>query len=120
MRRMAIMVENFKELSAFVPIMNVPINNIDDCRFEEPTPREEHVELFHDDDSVREVEVQDLIVEEKSQDEIHSAQSFVPTFIIQDHIYEDPMWPTPPPPTLASFLHVHQAHIMKPNHVEHT
>ncbi|GMN52617.1 hypothetical protein TIFTF001_021761 [Ficus carica] len=73
MRRTATMVENFKELNASVPTMDVPIFNIDDCHFEEPIPREEHLELFHDDDTLSEVEVQDLIIEEKSQDEIHSA-----------------------------------------------
>ncbi|GMN58822.1 hypothetical protein TIFTF001_027926 [Ficus carica] len=91
------MVENFKELSASIPTMDVPIINIDDCRYEKSTPREEHLELFHDDNYLSEVEVQDLIIEEKSHDEVYSTQPSVPTFIIQDHIYEDPMWPTPPP-----------------------
>ncbi|GMN44889.1 hypothetical protein TIFTF001_014080 [Ficus carica] len=86
-RRMATIVENFKELSASIPTMDVPIININNCSFEEPTSRDEHLELFYDDDSLSEVELQDLVIEEKSQDKIHSAQPFVPTFIIQDHIY---------------------------------
>ncbi|GMN74833.1 hypothetical protein TIFTF001_053242 [Ficus carica] len=67
------MVENFKEFSASVPTMNVPIINIDDCRIKELTPREEHLELFDDDDSLSEVEVQDLTIEEKTQDEVYIA-----------------------------------------------
>ena len=49
MRRTATMAENFKELNALVSTMNVLIINIDDCRFEEPTQIDKHLELFHDD-----------------------------------------------------------------------
>ena len=71
--------------------------------------------MFHNNDSLSEVRIQDLAIEEESQEEVSSAQPIVTTLIIQDHIYEDPMWPIPPPPTLASFVHVPRAYTLKPS-----
>ena len=71
--------------------------------------------MFHDNDFLSEIRVQDLALEEESQEEVSSAQPIVTTLIIQDYIYEDPMWPIPPSPKLASFLHVPQAHTSKPS-----
>ncbi|GMN61224.1 hypothetical protein TIFTF001_030320 [Ficus carica] len=86
-----------------------------DFHFEEPMQREEHLELCRNNNSLSEVGIQDLAIEEESQEEVSSAQPIVTTLIIQDHIYEDPIWPIPPPPTLASFVHVLRAHISKPS-----
>ena len=78
-----------------------------------------------DDDSLREEEIQDLCINEESQEDVYEPQplenSIVkPPPIKYDHIYEDLMWLTPPPQTLASIIHANQAHTTKPNHVEHT
>ena len=77
--------------------------------------KREHLELFHNNDYLSEVGIQDLAIEEESQEEVSSAQPIVTTLIIQDHIYEDPMWPIPPPPTLASFIYVPWVHTSKPS-----
>ncbi|GMN65091.1 hypothetical protein TIFTF001_034170 [Ficus carica] len=93
----------------------VPIETFEDCHLEEPTQREEHLELFHNNDSLSEVRVQDLAIVEESQEEVSSTQLIVTTLIIYDHIYEDSVWSIPPPPTLASFVHVSRAHTSKPS-----
>ena len=95
-----------EELITSTPIIDTPIENIKDCHLKESTKREEHLELFHNNDSLSEVGIQKLVIEEESQEKFSSAQPIVTTLIIQDHIYEDPMWPIPPPPTLASFIYV--------------
>ncbi|GMN58055.1 hypothetical protein TIFTF001_027156 [Ficus carica] len=81
----------YEELVASTPTIDAPIETIEDYRLEEPTQREEYLELFHDNDSLSEIGVQDLAMEEESQEEVSSAQPIVTTLIIQDHIYEDPM-----------------------------
>ncbi|GMN20251.1 hypothetical protein TIFTF001_050015 [Ficus carica] len=95
-----------EELVASGPTIDAPIETIEDCHLEELTQREEHFELFHNNNSLSEIGVQDLAMEEESQEEVSSAQPIVTTLIIQDHNYENPMWPLPPLPTLASFVHV--------------
>ena len=95
-----------EELVASTPIINAPIETIEDCHLYEPTQREKHLELFHNNDSLSEIGIQDLAIEEESQEEVSSTQPIVITLILQDHIYKNLMWPVPPPPTLASFVHV--------------
>ncbi|GMN41493.1 hypothetical protein TIFTF001_010722 [Ficus carica] len=102
-----------EELVASTPTIDTPTKTIEDCHLEEPTQRMEHWELFYDNDSLNEVRVQDLAMKKESQEEIFSTQLIVPTPIIQDHIYEVPNWPIPPPPTLASSVHVPRAHTLK-------
>ncbi|GMN37532.1 hypothetical protein TIFTF001_006888 [Ficus carica] len=53
-----------EELAASTPIINAPIETIEDCHLEEPTQRDEHLELFHNNDSLSEVGIQDLAIEE--------------------------------------------------------
>ncbi|GMN61579.1 hypothetical protein TIFTF001_030666 [Ficus carica] len=82
------------------------------------TKRKALMELFED-DSLREKETQDLYIDEESQEEVYKSQPLeisivMPPPIKHDHIYEDPMWPTPPPPTLASFFHAHRARPSNP------
>ncbi|GMN57112.1 hypothetical protein TIFTF001_026218 [Ficus carica] len=104
-----------KLITSSTPTIDAPIETIEDYYLEEPTQKKEHLELFHDNDSLSEIGEQDLAMEEESQEEVSSAQPIVTTLIIQDHIYEDPMWPIPPPPTLASFVYVTRAHTLKPS-----
>ncbi|GMN47345.1 hypothetical protein TIFTF001_016517 [Ficus carica] len=104
-----------EELVASTPTIDALIETIEDCHLEEPTQREEHFELFHDHDSLTEIMIQDLAMEEQPQEEVSSTQPIVTILIIQDNIYKDPMWPIPPPPTLASFVHAPEAHTSKSN-----
>ncbi|PON96585.1 hypothetical protein TorRG33x02_075660, partial [Trema orientale] len=66
----------------------------------------------------------DYSSEEKVQDNTYESQPFDIQVImppaIQTHIYNDPMWPKPPPPSLAPVIEAHHAHVPKPNQVEHT
>ncbi|GMN67469.1 hypothetical protein TIFTF001_036526 [Ficus carica] len=100
MKRNALMVDFYKELKAF-----------NEIHHDEPTQNEEEWELFEDNSS-REEETQDLYIDEESQEEVYESRhheiSIVMSQLIKhDHTYEDLMWPTPPPQTLASFIHAH-------------
>ncbi|GMN46206.1 hypothetical protein TIFTF001_015393 [Ficus carica] len=95
-----------EELVESTPTIDAPIETIEDYHLQEPTQKEEHLKLFHDNNSLSEIRVQDLAMEEESQEEVFSAPLIVTTLIIQDHLYKDPIWPIPLPPTLTSFIHV--------------
>ncbi|GMN47417.1 hypothetical protein TIFTF001_016590 [Ficus carica] len=106
MKRKALMVDFYKELEAS-----------SEFHHDEPIPHKEEWELFEDESS-REEEAQDLYIDEESQEEVYESQPLeifivLPPPIKHDHIYGDTIWPTPPPPTLASFLHAHRAHPSK-------
>ncbi|GMN65939.1 hypothetical protein TIFTF001_035015 [Ficus carica] len=103
-----------EKLSAPIPTMEAPIVNMNDCHLKETTRSEKHLEMFEE-DSLCKVAIQDLIVEDELQEEVDSVQPILPTLVIKAHIYQDLMWPTPPPPTLALFIHAHQACSPKPN-----
>ncbi|GMN27393.1 hypothetical protein TIFTF001_001627 [Ficus carica] len=108
MRRKALMVNFYKELEAS-----------SEFHHDELTEIEEEWELFEDDSS-KEEKTQDLCIDEESQEEVHESRPLeisivMPPPIKHDHIYEDLMWPTPLPPTLASFLHAHRTHPSKPS-----
>ena len=68
-----------------------------------------------DDDSSSEEEVQDNTYESQP----FEIQVIMPP-AIKAHIYDDPMWPKPPPPPLAPVIETHHAHVPKPNQVERT
>ena len=65
-------------------------------------------------DSPSEEEIEDLVIEDKSQVKVYEFKSIEPPLVSEYYIYEDPMWPTPPPPTS------YQAYPHKPSHVERT
>ncbi|GMN60144.1 hypothetical protein TIFTF001_029221 [Ficus carica] len=78
---------------------------------DERTQNDEEWELFAD-DSLREEEKQDLCIDEESQEDVYEPRPLEISIVEpppnkHDHIYEDPIWPTPPAPTVASFLHAH-------------
>ncbi|GMN59516.1 hypothetical protein TIFTF001_028606 [Ficus carica] len=86
--------------------MNAPPNNSI-----EATKRKALMELFED-DFLGEEETQDLYIDKESQEEVYESRPLVisivmPPPIKHDHIYEDSMWPTPPPPSLAPFVQAH-------------
>ncbi|GMN74535.1 hypothetical protein TIFTF001_055429 [Ficus carica] len=97
--------------------MEAPVVNMDECHLEEPIPSEEHLEIYEE-DSLSEDEIQDLIVKDELQEEVDVIQSIFPTLVVKPLVYQDPMWPTPPP-TMASFLHAQKAHSLKLNLVDH-
>ncbi|EXB50356.1 hypothetical protein L484_007926 [Morus notabilis] len=83
--------------------------------------REEDWELFED-DSLREVETQELVSEE-FQEDVNESQSLeipivMPPSVEKDHIFEDLMWPATPPPSRAPFFRANQAHMSAPSRVE--
>ena len=71
-------------------------------------------------DSPSEEWIEDLVIEDKSQVKVYEFKSIELPLVSEYYIYEDPMWPTPPPPTLASFFHSYQAYSQKPSRVERT
>ena len=100
-RCLAAMVRQFKELQTSFPTLDVLNPNMGHCHLEEPKPVLERFELFED-DSLSEGGTCDLVHEEESQEKVLVAEPIVPTSIVQEHFYEDLMWPAPPPPTLAT------------------
>ncbi|GMN54142.1 hypothetical protein TIFTF001_023273 [Ficus carica] len=106
-----------EELSAPIPTMEASVVNMDECHLEEPISSEEHLEIYEE-DSLSEDGIQDLIVKDKLQEEVDGIQPILPPLVVKPHIYQDLMWLTPPPPTIASFLHAQQARSPKPNHVD--
>lgn len=141
--RPSAMVEDFEELQASTPIMDVPIEYVQDYHLDELIPREVYLESS-DKDLLSEEETQELIIEDKSQ-EVYDSLSIELIPIIQDHVYEetiglledeefyattdvnssilsytpptDPYWPSPLPPTRTSLFHAYQAHPPKQSFV---
>ena len=67
--------------------------------------------MFQDEFSGEE-ETQDLYIDEELQEEVYESRPLEISIVMlppikHNHMYEDPMWPTPPPLTLASFIHTH-------------
>lgn len=83
------------------------------CHLEEPKPVLGHLEMFQDDSRSKEGTFH-LVREENSQEIVLRARHSLLSSIIQENFYKYPMWPTPLP-SLASFIHAHQAHPSKPN-----
>ncbi|PON63509.1 hypothetical protein PanWU01x14_131730 [Parasponia andersonii] len=107
-----------------VAMIHTQVTNNDKSHREEPSTSRRILSLF-DDDFPSEEENQKWIKEEESQDNTCESSPFeiqiiMPPPLIKDHIYDDPMWPKPPPPPLASFIQTHQIHVPESRQVECT
>ena len=78
-----------------------------------------------EDDSSREEVIQDLCIDEESQEDVYEPRpleiSIVePPTIKCDHVCEDPIWSAPPPTSLTPFILAQQTPALEPSRVEHT
>ncbi|PON66623.1 hypothetical protein PanWU01x14_108650 [Parasponia andersonii] len=95
----------------------------DESHHEESSTSRRTLDLFIDADSSEE-ENREWINEEESQDNTCESSPFKIQIImsppfIEDHIYDDPIWPTPLPPLLTLFIQAYQTHVLEPREVEH-
>ena len=100
--------DSLEAMTRAVAMIDEHITNNDESHYEKPSTSGRILGLFDDDDSSEE-ENQEWIKEEESQDNTCDSSPFdiqiiMPPPSIKDHIYDDPMWPTPPPPLLAPFI----------------
>ncbi|EXB59101.1 hypothetical protein L484_014596 [Morus notabilis] len=83
LKKIEAMEKQIEELVASTPSKDVPIGYKQDCLLEEYTPCEEHLKVFDDDskfeDSSSEKEIEDLIIEEESQEQVYEARLIVST-----------------------------------------
>ena len=70
-------------------------------------------------DSILTDKVNQYFTIEAGAREVFESQPIVPP-VMQEYMYEDPMWPPTPPRALTSYLGVHHAHAPKSSQVELT
>ncbi|PON62106.1 hypothetical protein PanWU01x14_140990 [Parasponia andersonii] len=96
--------DSLEAMRKMVAMIHAQVTNIDESHREELITSKRISSLFDNDDSNDEKN-QEWIKEEESQDNTYESSPFeiqiiMPPPSIKDYIYDDPIWPTPPPPLL--------------------